>query len=186
METDRDIVLGLRSGSPGAFEELYRRYRDRIWRFLARLAGDTALAEDLFQETWLAAARHAHLLREDTALARWLYTIAHNKLRNAGRFRAMEGRKRAALGACSQDGARAPEDAIAAGLDAARVNAAMAKLPEAFREVITLCACEGLGADDAAAVLDITPEAARKRLSRARAALAALMDERPRDERRLR
>ena len=98
----------------------------------------------------------------------------------------MEGRKRAALGACSQDGARAPEDAIAAGLDAARVNAAMAKLPEAFREVITLCACEGLGADDAAAVLDITPEAARKRLSRARAALAALMDERPRDERRLR
>ncbi len=186
METDRDIVRGLRSGSPGAFEELYRQHRDRIWRFLVRLAGDTALAEDLFQETWLAAARNAHLLRDDSAPARWLYTIAHNKVRNARRFRVMEGRKRAALGACSRDGAHAPDDAIAAGLDVARVNAAMSKLPEAFCEVIALCACEGLGADDAAVVLGISPEAARKRLSRARAALAALLDEHPRDERRLR
>jgi RNA polymerase sigma factor (sigma-70 family) len=175
MRSECDLTLALRAAEPGAFEELYRLHRERIWRFLVRLSGNGPLAEDLFQETWLAAARHAHLLREDTAPLRWLYTIARNKHRNARRGSAMDSRRRAALCAEPRDGAPRPDDAAASRVAAKRVGAALARLSEASREVLVLCACEGLGAADAAEVLGIKPEAVRKRLSRARAELAALV-----------
>jgi RNA polymerase sigma factor (sigma-70 family) len=175
MRSDRELVRALRALEPGAFEELYRLHRDRIWRFLVRLSGSASLAEDLFQETWLAAARHAHVLHEDTAPLRWLYTIARNKHRNARRSFAMESRRRAALHVAPRDEAPRPDEAAVSRVEAERVRAALTRLPEAHREVLVLCACEGLDSAGAADVLDLKPEAVRKRLSRARAELAALV-----------
>jgi RNA polymerase sigma-70 factor (ECF subfamily) len=175
MRSERELVDALRACEAGAFEELYDRYRGQIWRFLVRLSGSASLAEDLFQEAWLAAARHAHLLREDTAPLRWLYTIARNKHRNARRGFAMDSRRRAALHFAPRDEAPRPDDAAASRVEAERVNAALSRLPEAYREVLVLCACEGLDSAGAAEVLDLRPEAVRKRLSRARAELAALV-----------
>jgi len=175
MRSERELVDALCAREPGAFDELYGRHRGQIWRFLARLTGGGSSTEDLFQETWLAAARHAHLLHEDTAPLRWLYTIAHNKHRNAARSRAMERRRGAEICAQPPLVPSRPDDAAAAQREIERVRIAMARLPEAHREVLILCACEGLESEDAAAVLGITPEAVRKRLSRARAELAALV-----------
>ncbi|MET0595343.1 MAG: sigma-70 family RNA polymerase sigma factor, partial [Polyangiaceae bacterium] len=87
------LVARLRQGQGGAFDEVYVQYRESVWRFLVRLSGRRDLAEDLFQETWLAAAKNAHRLREDSQLLPWLYTIARNKHRNAIRFRLLQ-RKR--------------------------------------------------------------------------------------------
>jgi RNA polymerase sigma factor (sigma-70 family) len=175
MRSDRELVDALRAREPGAFEELYGRYRGQIWRFLARLTGGGSSAEDLFQETWLAAARNAHLLREGTEPLRWLYTIAHNKHRNALRSWAFESRRGAELCAHAPPAPLRPDDAAAAQLEVERALIALARLPEAYREVLVLCACEGLDSNGAAAVLDLKPEAVRKRLSRARAELAALV-----------
>jgi RNA polymerase sigma-70 factor (ECF subfamily) len=175
MRSERELVDALRARDPGAFEELYRLHRDRIWRFLVRLAGSASLAEDLFQETWLAAARHAHLLREDTAPLRWLYTIARNKHRNARRSWVMDSRRRAALYVAPRDEAPRPDEAAVSRVEAERVRDAMDRLPEAYREVLVLSACEGLDSADAAEVLDLKPEAVRQRLSRARAELARIV-----------
>jgi RNA polymerase sigma-70 factor (ECF subfamily) len=175
MRSDLELVRALRALDPGAFEEMYRLYRDRIWRFLVRLSGSASLAEDLFQETWLDAARHAHQLREDTAPLRWLYTIARNKHRNARRGFVMDSRRRVALHVAPRDEAPRPDEAAVSRDEAERVRAALDRLPEAYREVLALCACEGLDSANAAEVLDITPEAVRKRLSRARAELARIV-----------
>jgi RNA polymerase sigma-70 factor (ECF subfamily) len=171
--SDADLVRLLRRRQPGAFEELFRRYRDRIWRFLARLAGRGDLAEDLFQETWLAAARNAHRLREDTQLGAWLYTIARNKHRNGLRLGASEGHKRAGAHATPPLAPVGPDERADARREAARVADAFARLPEAHREVLLLAIVEGLDGPAIASVLAIREEAVRKRLSRARAALAA-------------
>jgi len=175
MRSERELVDALCAREAGAFEELYDRYRGQIWRFLARLTGGGPSTEDLFQETWLAAARHAHLLREDTAPLRWLYTIAHNKHRNAARSWAVERRRGAEIWAQPPLAPLRPDDAASAQMEVERVRSAMARLPAAHREILVICACEGLESDDAAAVLGLTPEAVRKRLSRARAELAALV-----------
>jgi RNA polymerase sigma factor (sigma-70 family) len=169
---DYQLVLALRERKPGAFDQVYALHSERIWRFLARLAGPGA--EDLFQETWLAAARHAHRLREDTQLLPWLFTIARNKHRNGLRtwvrqsrcaqvFRAQEGSQPAPL-----------DDEIHALRQAARVRAAFGLLPEAHREVLLLCVAEGLATADVALALACSEDVVRKRLSRARKELARL------------
>jgi RNA polymerase sigma-70 factor (ECF subfamily) len=136
-----------------------------------RRIGSASIAEDLFQETWLAAARHAHLLREDTAPLRWLYTIARNKHRNARRSWAMDSRRRAALYVAPRAEAPRPDEDAASRVEAERVRAAMDRLPEAYREVLVLCACEGLDSADAAEVLALPDRLAARTLARAGAHL---------------
>lgn len=171
-----ELVARLRRRDPGAFDELYRLHRESIWRFLRRLAGTDAAAEDLFQETWMAAARHAHGLEEETRLLPWLYTIARNRYRNALRLRAADARRASAGPEASGLAAAGPSPhAESETRDRARVvAAAFQRLPEAHREILLLAAVDGLDASAIAAILDLRPEAARKRLSRARAELSRL------------
>jgi RNA polymerase sigma-70 factor (ECF subfamily) len=170
----------LRQQREGAFDEVYLRYREAVWRFLVRLSGRRDVAEDLFQETWLAAARNAHRLHEDSHLLPWLYTIARNKHRNAARFRLLD-RKR--MDEALAEPAAAPGEAEAdadARQRAARVARALARMPEAHREILLLFFDEGLTTEDVAKVLDLRADAVRKRLSRARAELAPQLKESPR------
>lgn len=174
--SDADLVLRLRQQKPGAFDEVYLRYREPIWQFLRRLCGRQDVAEDLFQDTWLAAARHAHRLREDSQLLPWLYTIARNKHRNAWRLGLRDRiRREQALGEVAE---RPPEpDAEAdARRRAAKVETAFACLPELHREVLLLVLMEGLSTEAVAGILGLREDAVRKRLSRARAELAKLLD----------
>jgi RNA polymerase sigma factor (sigma-70 family) len=174
---DRDLVLLLRRRQPGAFEELYRRYRDRIWRFLARLAGRVDIAEDLFQDTWLAAARNAHRLREDTELGPWLFTIARNKYRNGLRFVSFDERKRTNLSTSEQPTPSSPDHDAVVRQQIANLAASFDRLPSANREVLLLALVEGLETGEIAAILGLREDAVRKRLSRARAALTSSMQE---------
>ncbi|MDQ3037465.1 MAG: RNA polymerase sigma factor [Myxococcota bacterium] len=177
-ETDeRPLIAALRRRDTGAFDELYRRHHQRIWLFLARLTGDRIEAEDLFQETWLAAARHAHRLAEDSELLPWLFTIARNKHRGARRFLVFDLRRkeRFALEPLAQS-PLAPDEHAHARARAADVSDAFDALGDAHREVLLLSIVEGLDARQLAAVLGIREDAVRKRISRARAELAALLD----------
>lgn len=170
---DRELVAALRRRDVGALDELYRRHHARIWAFLARLCGDRAEAEDLFQETWLAAAKHARRLAEDSELVPWLYTIARNKHRTARRFLLFDLRKKERFALEPSELGLAPDEHAAQRARAARVCEAFEALPDAHREVLLLCLAEGLETRQVAAVLGLREEAVRKRLSRARAELAA-------------
>jgi RNA polymerase sigma factor (sigma-70 family) len=76
--TDDELLAHIRaSGDTAAFGELVRRHEVRIVTLLRRLtAGDRALADDLAQETFLAAFRHLARFRGDSTLATWLVRIA--------------------------------------------------------------------------------------------------------------
>jgi len=177
VEDDHELVLALRQRRPGAFERVYARYGERVWRFLARLAGTGA--EDLFQETWFAAARHCHRVRESTRLLPWLFTIARNKHKN--RLRGWARRARAEQELRSID--RSPDvpiDEQAHTLrEAGRTAAAFARLPDAYREILLLCLAEGLDTATVARTLGCSEAAVRKRLSRARRELACLCEREP-------
>lgn len=78
QDSDEALLLRYREGDVAAFEVLLDRHRDGVFRFLLRLLGDRARAEDLGQECWLrviaAAPRWTHRARFKT----WLYTVARN------------------------------------------------------------------------------------------------------------
>jgi RNA polymerase sigma-70 factor (ECF subfamily) len=172
--SDAELVSRLRQGHPGAFDDLYRRYADRLWRFLRHLSGGRQVAEDLFQDTWVAAARNVRRLRPETDVTAWLYTIARNKHRNALRAFFYEGRRRDAAGAEPMHAPIGPDAQADARRRVRSVAEAFALLAEAHREVLILHAVEGLDAEQMAHVLGVRVEAVRKRLSRARAALVEL------------
>jgi RNA polymerase sigma factor (sigma-70 family) len=168
--TDRDAALvdRLRAGDRGAFRELYARFSPSTFGFLRRLAGRREAAEDLHQEVWLSIARHATRLAADTDLAAWIFTVARNRFRSSRR--GLEATSLLADAAAQEQLAVAPPGDDPGCRDLER---ALASLPEPHREVLLLVAIEGLDMARAAAVLAIRPDAARQRLARARAALAA-------------
>jgi RNA polymerase sigma factor (sigma-70 family) len=173
VESDHDLVHALRERRPGAFDQLYRAYHGRIWRFLARLAGPGA--EDLFQETWVAAARHVHHLREDTTLLPWLFTIARNKHRNGLRAWARHSRQRNLLVQAGANAQPSLDDVVDSHRRAAETQAALDSLPVTHREVLLLCVAENLETKAVAEILGCTSAVVRKRLSRARQELSRRM-----------
>jgi RNA polymerase sigma-70 factor (ECF subfamily) len=175
--SDAELVSRLRQARAGAFDELYLRYREPVWRFLRRLSGRQDWAEDLFQDTWLAAARNAHRLREDSELLPWLYTIARNKHRNAIRFRLVDRRRREEVGREPIAPSQGPDEDADARERARRTARAFARLPGPYREVLLLFFDEGLTTEAVARIVELREDAVRKRLSRARTELARLLEE---------
>jgi len=147
------------------------RFADRLFRLLIRLAGRAEVAEDLHQETWIAAARHAPRLAADTDLAAWLFTIARNKHTSWRRWSVVRLRRESTF---DPDQAPAPDRAVETRRDLER---ALGALPAIHREVLLLVGVEGLETAQVAAVLGLSSEAVRQRLSRARAALALALGE---------
>jgi RNA polymerase sigma-70 factor (ECF subfamily) len=78
---EASIVALARAGDQPAFEELVRRRQSSIRNLLRRLCHDTALVDDLAQETFLQAWMHLGSLREPNAFAGWLRQLAINSWR---------------------------------------------------------------------------------------------------------
>jgi RNA polymerase sigma-70 factor (ECF subfamily) len=170
------MVAGLRRGDAAAFDVAYGKYRARLYGFLLRLTRRPDLAEDLFQETWLKLARSAPGLDEDTDLAAWLFTVARNAWVSHCRWAVLDVSRLVALDV--EPAAREPDpDARAdAARRVARLEAVLASLPTASREVLLLVGVEGFEQEQAARILGISYDALRQRLARARAQLAERLD----------
>jgi RNA polymerase sigma factor (sigma-70 family) len=168
---DSDIIRGLARGDTGAFDRVYVRLRAPLYSFLVRLSGRTELAEDLLQETWLRLARSAPDLPEGTALRPWLFTVARNLYWSHRRGAVIRLEHLRQLGSLPHAAPPSPFEALAASATERALEQALTLLPPEQRELILLCSVSGFEPAQAAAMLGITPEAARQRLARARARL---------------
>jgi RNA polymerase sigma-70 factor (ECF subfamily) len=175
---ERALVRALRAGESHAFDAVYARQRARVFTFLLRLSGRRDVAEDLLQETFLRLATHAPTLAPDTVLAAWLFTVARNLWRSHRRWRLLDAARLRELGLWpgSRDAAPEPLALAEAAQTAARLEGALAALPETYREVLLLVAVERLEPQQAATVLGLRDDALRQRLSRARAMLAEALE----------
>ncbi len=66
-------------GNSEGFAELYDKYKNRVFAFLLRMTNDKELAEDLLQETFLAALRNANQFDPNRSFLSWLFGIAHKR-----------------------------------------------------------------------------------------------------------
>jgi RNA polymerase sigma-70 factor (ECF subfamily) len=121
--------------------------------------------------------RHAGRLDPDTRLAPWLFTVARNLYISYCRNRALDDAAATEIGLWPSPIAASPFEVTAATMLEGRVEAAIAQLPESFREALLLIGIEGLTPSEAAAICGISGETMRQRLSRARTALARKLDE---------
>jgi RNA polymerase sigma-70 factor, ECF subfamily len=170
------LVERLRNRETSAFDEVYARYHERVYRFLLRLTGKRHVAEDLFQDTWLAVAKDAQGIAEGSDLSAWIFAVARNRYRSHRRWSMLDVTRIFSFRAEAEEVAPSPEGAVVARAEAEVARAAFAALSPAYKEVLLLAVGEGLDAPKVAEALGITPEAARQRLSRARAELASALE----------
>ena len=175
--SELDLIARLRVGDTAAFDEVHAALNGRLFGFLARLARNRDVAEDLLEETWLRLVQHANRLDPDTRLAPWLFTVARNLYISYCRSRSLE-ESSAGIGLWPiAPPPPSPFEAAAGSELGRRLEAALASLPALSREVLLLVGGEGMTPSEAAGVCGVTPETMRQRLSRARALLAARLDE---------
>ena len=167
---DQDLVAWLRQRDERGFDGAYARYAERIFGFLVRLAGSRAVAEDLFQHTFLRLAERGPRLRRDSDLRAWLFCVARNAFHSHARARAVAARAEPSFSL--GDHGAGPEF----GLVLNDLDAALNRLETEDRELLLLVGVEDLDPREVAMMLDIDPATLRKRLSRARARLAQVLD----------
>jgi RNA polymerase sigma-70 factor (ECF subfamily) len=180
---DRQIELGLvralKQGDEAAFDTIYEAHRSRLFGFLVRLCRDRDVAEELLEETWLRLVSKAHLLADDSRLLPWLLTVARNLFLSHRRSRLLDAERVQELAYVQslRESGESPFAAAAGSELERQVERALATLPLRYREVLLLVALEGLTPSEAATVCEVTPEAMRQRLSRARGMLARKLEE---------
>jgi RNA polymerase sigma-70 factor (ECF subfamily) len=86
-DPDTRLMIGVRDGEPGAFEELVEKYQHRLVALLHHLVGSAEEAEDLAQEVFLRIYRARKKYRARAKFSTWLFTIANNLALNALRSR---------------------------------------------------------------------------------------------------
>ncbi len=166
-------------GSAAAFSELYQRYESRLYGFFQRRLSSAlrSLASDLFQKTWLKVHRARRSFDFSQKFAPWLFSIALNTLRDEWRVPRMveefEDSSTLDESASSDD----VERDLSLKQDMARLENALAQIPENQREALLLVEWEGFSARELGEVLKISEVAARKMVSRARKKVREIMME---------
>lgn len=175
-------VAALRAAAAGdkrAFHGLVARHRGAVFRFACALVKDTAAAEDVLQEAFVAAYRRAGTYRGEGSVRGWLLTIARRQALTALRRRSGEPARMASLETLGAEAGwgREPPCSMQQLVDRQALQVALSGLEAAEREVILLRDIEGLSGDETAAVLDLSVPAMKSRLHRARLRLAAALIE---------
>jgi RNA polymerase sigma-70 factor (ECF subfamily) len=167
----------VRAREPEAMGQFYDRYLELVFGLAWRLLGDRTLAEDVTSEVFLKVHRAADRLDPARDPAPWLTTITTNVCRDLWRSGAYRTSRRAAdvddpISAARLSTGRNDPEADALSSERERlVQAALLELAEPLRTTIVLHGYQGLDHRQVAEVLHIAHDAARKRYSRALAAL---------------
>lgn len=164
-DDETQLIAAAAGGSAPAFTQLFNRYYPMIHAFAYRLSLCPAEAGDIAQDTFIQAARALGGFRREASFKNWLYAIAANKSRDRHRQRARRARLGDDYGVLTAaDGA----EAAAEPARSAAVREALAGLPQAMREAVTLVYYEGMNHAEAARVLGCAETTVSWRVFRAK------------------
>lgn len=171
---DECIIRRVNGGDVALFEILMRRYNQRLFRIVRSVLRNEADAEDVLQEAYLRAFQHLKDFAGRSLFSTWLTKIALYEALGVRRQRS-----RTPMVSCSDEDEQQavsrvtsheldPEHGASNGELARMLEAAIDELPWKYRSVFLLRQVEGLDTEEAAAVLDLSLEAIKTRLHRAR------------------
>ncbi len=179
-DPDVQLMMRARDGDDEAFSELVTRYQDRLVGLLTNMVGNAENAEDLAQDVFLRVYKARNGYEPNAKFSTWLFAIAHNVACNSKRSKV---RRKEVQMQPAESGVQAtamPEDAVPekSGLMPTRlfakkelqdrVQAAMGNLNERQRMAVLLHKFEGMSYADIGSALEMTPQAVKSLLSRAR------------------
>lgn len=175
---DSEVVQASLDGDPRAFNELVRRYDQRLLNFVYRTIGDRERSQDLVQETFVRVYRHLHRFDQTKKFSTWIYTIASNlaknELRNRSRnplvlFQTLKKNWDADHRPLEwEDTQFKPDDLFRKRHLRSKVEQAVEQLPEHHRIVFVLREMEGKTYEEIADITGCNLGTVKSRLNRAR------------------
>ena len=170
--SEPDLIARVVAGDRIAARELYDAHASRVFRLAFRLTGDTDLAREFTQDTFVRAFSQLSRFRGDSALSTWLHritvTVVANAMRKVKRFRERETDLEDVHPISSDN----------AGVDPVlreRLHRAINGLPEIYRTTVIMHDIEGYTHTEIAEVLGVAEGTCKSRLSQARAQLRATL-----------
>lgn len=174
---DNELIDQTLAGSRSAFDQIVRRYQERLVRSLEHSLGSREDALEAAQQAFISAWKNLSGFRRDSAFYSWLYRIALNAARTSNRRRRVEATSLDRI----QDGghtvedlnpAVAPEHALETDERVRLVQQSLQEIAEEFRRPLILREMDGLSYDEIATILDIPVGTVRSRIFRARQEVA--------------
>jgi RNA polymerase sigma-70 factor (ECF subfamily) len=186
-DPDVRLMLQVREGDAAAFTELVLRYQNRLLTVLEHLVGNREQAEDLAQEVFVRVFKARQRYAPEAKFSTWLFTIANNIASNALRSR----NRRREVGVPEGNGADStplsldqlakaasgamPTRRLDKAEQAEMVRSAVAALSERQRMALLLAKFEGMSYQDIAQTMDLSVQAIKSLLSRARVNLKEIL-----------
>ena len=177
-DSDEALVAQARDGEFSAFEKLFERHRNLVYRFVYQMSNRRDDAEDLTQEVFVRAYQNLHRYRDEAKFTTWLLRIATNLATDRARMyqrrmslEAQESGSRGALAWMTVGNVSDPVENLEADRRVEALKKALAALPEHHRNVVILRDIEEMDYKDMAELLGCTVGGAKLRVLRARRAL---------------
>ena len=186
-DPDVRLMLEVRDDNAAAFEELVLRYQDRLVSLLDHLVGSRDQAEDLAQEVFLRVYRARKSYVPGAKFSTWLFTIANNVASNAIRTMVRrhevrpEARDSGPMGANPMEqlaqaaSSQMPARRLAKAETREMVRAAVESLGERQRMAVLLSKFEGMCYAEIAEIMELSPQAIKSLLARARVNLRDIL-----------
>lgn len=176
---DAELITRLRRGDPIAMEHLYDTYFDRVYSLVFNQIGrDRAAAEDVVQDTFLAALHSAKGFRGDSSLYTWLCSIAYRKVADFHRRGMRESRHRRDMRDIDSIDPEQLSRMTTSLPDVAEsvenrelVEKAMSRLQWDYRQALILKYVEEMSVFEISQVMGRSPKSVEGLLTRARKAL---------------
>lgn len=165
---DAHLMRRAQSGDVSAFEELVRRYREALWRVAVSKLGDRQRADDVVQETLLAAYAARHTFNPQFSVRTWLWTILFRLCQRQWKRQQRPADAGGTVGALVTESLVSTE---VTGLEQllhlerrAELAKAMGTLPEAEADALRLRFFAGLRFDEIAAAMNSSVSGAKQRV----------------------
>lgn len=185
--SDDGLVEECRKGDSSAFDELVRRYKDRVYNVVYRFVGNREDALDVSQEVFVRAYRGIEGFRGNAKVYTWLYSIAanlaRNRLRDSGRMgrnmgTSLDALNEAAPGLADSMGHQTtPRDNAISGETQTLLQQCLGELPEHYRVAFVLRTVEDLSYEEIAEVMGCPIGTVKSRLNQARQMLRERLKE---------
>lgn len=174
---DSALMLRYRDGDVSAFETLYRRHNDALYRYLLRLCKHRDTAEDIFQDVWGKIIKSRASYRPTAKFTTFMYRVAHNCFIDHVRRNKRHANNAEFKPEFHANDSDSPETVTERSLAKERLLLALGDLPDEQRDAFLLHEEAGLSLDDIASVTGSNRETAKSRLRYAVRKLRAAIEE---------
>ena len=192
VDPDRDLVSRCQKKQPAAFEELVRRYQDRVYNLCFRFLREREVAEEIAQDVFVAVYKHIEGFKGDSKFSTWLFRVVANHCHNKSKYlrrrkhklqdsidAPMDGEEGELRRELPDDPDRSPEElAGRRGLNEI-IQAAISELDEDHRVIVLLRDVEDMSYEEIGEILGLPEGTVKSRLHRARNELRAKLSKTP-------